>query len=151
MRLYSSREENRELVSTLKAGDKVNVLAGRNIIRKPDRALVTQPIVQPSLEPGDVILRYGINADDYWNLWAKGVWFTEYIDRIVEKSGSCSFSDARSCLFKVVQNGVKEVWVQVKTDNARTGWVLASKDTDPDIFTPGGPFQGLCAENDKGD
>jgi hypothetical protein len=43
----------------------------------------------------------------------------------------------------------------VKTDKARTGWVLASKytdpDTDPDIFTPRRPFQGLCAENDKGD
>ena len=69
----------------------------------------------------------------------------------MEKSGSCSFSDARSCLFNVVQNGVKEWWVQVKTDNARTGWVLASKYTDPDIFTPRGSFQGLCAENDKGD
>jgi hypothetical protein len=63
--------------------------------------------MQPSPEPGDVILRYSINADDYWNLWAKGVWFTEYIDRVVEKSDSCSFSDARSALLKVVQNGVR--------------------------------------------
>jgi hypothetical protein len=149
--LYSSWQENRELLSTLKTGDKVNVLAGTNIIREPDRALVTRPSVQPRLEAGDVILRYGINADWNWRFWAKGTWFTEYIDRVVEKSGSCSFVDARSCPFKVVQNGVKEWWVRARTNSGRTGWVLASKYSDPDIWTPGGAFQGLCAEDDKGD
>jgi len=107
--------------------------------------LVTQPLVQPSLKPGDVILRYGLNASDYWNFWAKGVWFTEYIDQVVEKNSPCEWPDERACYVKVIQNGAKEWWLQVKTRNGRTVWVLASKYADiKDLGNTA--FDGVCAD-----
>jgi len=121
------------------------VLSGANIIREPDRVFVTQPLVQPSLKPGDVILRYGLNASDYWNFWAKGVWFTEYIDQVVEKNSPCEWPDERACYVKVIQNGAKERWLQVKTRNGRTVWVLASKYADiKDLGNTA--FDGVCAD-----
>jgi CRP-like cAMP-binding protein len=37
----------------------------------------------------------------------------------------------------------------MKTESGRTGWVLASKYTDPDIFTSRGSFQGFKSEAGK--
>ncbi len=145
VRIYSSWEQKRALVGTLIAGDKVTVLAGVNVIREPDRALVTTPFLQPQLRPGEVILRYGLNKYDYWNFWAKGAWFAEYIDQVVEKRASCDFPDARACYIKIIEYGVKEWWLQVRTRNGRTGWVLATKYSDiKDLgYTA---FDGVCAD-----
>lgn len=156
VRMYSSWQEKRALVGTLKAGDKVTVLAGINIIREPDRAVVTHPLVHtvvtqllvqapPSLKPGDVILRYGLNKYDYWNLWGKGAWFTEYIDQVVEKSASCDFPDERACYVKIIEYGLKEWWLQVKTRSGRTGWVLATeyRGINDLGYTA---FDGVCAD-----
>jgi hypothetical protein len=156
VRMYSSWQEKRALVGSLKTGDKVTVLAGINIIREPDRALVRQPLVHalvaqplvqapPSLKPGDVIFRYGLNKYDYWNFWGKGAWFTEYIDQVVEKRASCDFPDERACYVKIIEYGIKEWWLQLKTRGGRTGWVLATKYTDAkDLgYTA---FDGVCAD-----
>jgi hypothetical protein len=156
VRMYSSWREKRTLVGTLKAGKKVTVLAGINIIREPDRALVTQPLVHAvatqllvqapaSVKPGEVIFRYGLNKYNYWNFWAKGAWFTEYIDQVVERHASCNFPDERACYVKIIEYGVKEWWLQVKTRSGRTGWVLATKYTDVNDlgYTA---FHGVCAD-----
>ena len=55
---YSSWQDRRTQTGTLKAGDKVTVLAGVNVTRKPDRILVTRSFPDLGLEPGDIILRY---------------------------------------------------------------------------------------------
>jgi hypothetical protein len=145
VRIYSSWQEKRSLVGALKAGSKVTVLSGANIIREPDRVLVTQPLAQPSLKPGDVILRYGLDASDYWNFWAKKAWFTVYIDQVVEKNSSCEFHDVRACWVKVIQYGAKEWWLKVRARDGRTGWVLASKYAD--IKDMGDTaFDGVCAD-----
>jgi hypothetical protein len=145
VRIYSSWQDKRWLVGTLEAGSKVTVLSGANITREPDRVLVTQPLGQPSLKPGDVILRYGLNASDHWSFWAKGVWFTEYIDQVVEKNSSCEWPDERACYVKVIQNGAREWWLQVKTHNGRNGWVLASKYANiKDLGDTA--FDGVCAD-----
>jgi hypothetical protein len=145
VRIYSSWQDRRSLVGTLKAGSKVTVLSGANIIREPDRVLVTQPLAQPSLRPGDVIPRYGLDASDYWNFWAKGVWFTEYIDQVVEKNSPCEWPDARACYVKVFRNGIREWWLQVKTRSGHTGWVLASRYADiKDLGNTA--FDGVCAD-----
>jgi hypothetical protein len=145
VRIYSSWRDKRSLVGTLKAGSKVTVLSGANIVREPDRVVVTQPFAQPSLKPGDVILRYGLDAGDYWNFWAKNAWFTVYIDQVVEKNSGCEFPDRRACWVKVFKNGIKEWWLQVKTRDGRTGWGLASKYADiKDLGNTA--FDGVCAD-----
>jgi hypothetical protein len=151
VRMYSSWQDKRAFLGTLRAGDKVTVLSGINIIREPDKALVTQPFVQPSLKPGEVILRYGIDYDDNWNFWAKGTWFAENYAQVVEKDASCNWPDQRACHVKIVEYGIKEWWLQVKTRSGSTGWALANKYTD--ITEMGGtPFVGACADSeDNGD
>lgn len=147
--MYSSWQDKSKLVATLKAGEAVTVLAGVNVIREPDTARVKQPTVHPSLQPGEVIYRYGLGynptAGWNWNFWAKGVWFTDYIDWVVEKNASCD----RGCHVKVIQNGVKEWWVRVKTEDGLTGWVLAATVSHDENWN--GAFDGLCADDDGGD
>src|ERR1700730_1027497 len=82
VRIYSSWRDKRTIVGTLKAGEKVTVLAGVNVIREPSRALIKrgggESLAQNiSLNPGDMVLLYGFRASGDYDFWAKGVWFTE--------------------------------------------------------------------------
>lgn len=77
-RMYSSFLDKRTMVGPLNAGQKVTILAGVNVVREPDRALIRQPFEDLSLERGDVVLGYGDHADGNSDFWSKGVWFTEY-------------------------------------------------------------------------
>src|SRR5712692_8246608 len=56
--VYSYWQDRRTQTGTLKAGEKVTVLAGVSVTRKPDRILVTRSLPDIGLEPGDIILRY---------------------------------------------------------------------------------------------
>jgi hypothetical protein len=50
-RMYSSFQDGRTVVATLKAGEKVTVLGGANLVREPDRAVIKYiaPYDDPSL------------------------------------------------------------------------------------------------------
>ena len=148
-KVYSSWQNKRILVGTLRAGEEVTVVAGVNIIREPDMVLVAQPILDPPLKPGDVILRYGLDGNWDWRFWAKGVWFTKRTDEVVEKNTPCDLPDKSGCYDTVIKNGVKEWWVQVKRRNGHSGWILAGKSTHDKPWNSGA-FDGLCAD-DEGD
>lgn len=148
-KVYSSWQDKRVLVGTLKAGEEVTVLAGVNIVREPDMVLVVQPKLYLPLKPGDVILRYGHDRDWDWRFWAKGVWFTERIDQVLEKNTPCDLPDKSGCDDTVIKNGVKEWWVQVKRRNGHSGWVLAAKIAHDKSWI-NRAFDGLCAD-DEGD
>src|SRR5215467_7948143 len=70
--VYSSWQENRTQVGTLKTGEKVQGITGVYITRQPDRFLVTQPIPPLSLKVGDVVLQYGEWGEGAADLWADG-------------------------------------------------------------------------------
>ncbi|HXM22734.1 MAG TPA: hypothetical protein VN948_15865 [Terriglobales bacterium] len=144
-RIYSSWQDKRALVGALKAGEEVTVLAGVNVIREPDRALVKQGITDSSLKLGDEVLGYGLHGDGYYDFWAKGVWFLEYFEVIAGKGDMCGFADKSQCTIVITKNGVKEWWLEVKTSNGRTGWVLARKFTG-DKFLDSGNFDELCGD-----
>jgi len=127
-RIFSSWQDKRTSVGALKTGEEVTVLAGVNVIREPDRALINRTPGGSSLKPGDIVLRYGLHADGDWDFWSEGGWFTETFEEIVEKGSTCGFGK-NQCTIVITQNGVKEWWVQVKTGAGLTGWVLASKTT----------------------
>ena len=142
--MYSSLEDPRNQTGSLRSGEKVTVLAGANVTRAPDRILVTRPKPDLSLIPGDTILRYDTFAEGDANIWAKGSWHEKYtLWTAVETDGAgCGAKDV--CDSKVVQNGIKEWWIQVKTATGQTGWVLSHTATRGK-FWDSGNFDNLCA------
>ena len=145
-RIYSSWQDDRKLIGTLKAGDKVTVLGGANIIREPDTAIIKYvgPDDSPLLKVGDVAHGYGLDADENIVFWAKGVWFAGDIETVAEK-GQCGFTSGfgqGGCTIDIVEDGVSDWWVQIKTSGGVTGWVLAAKFTRGKRWS--GNFGDLC-------
>jgi hypothetical protein len=142
--IYSSWQGRRIQIGRLTAGQKVDVIAGINITREPDRIAVTEAKPDIGVKPGDVILRYEILGEGEANIWANGVWYKAYnLWTATETDGSgCGAKSV--CDSKVVKNGVSERWVQVKTASGLTGWVLNSKVTHG-VLWDSGVFGQLCA------
>jgi hypothetical protein len=142
--MYSSWEDNRRQAGSLKVGEKVAVLSGVSITRNPDRILVTRPKPDLSLIPGDIILRYETFGEGAANIWAKGALHEKYdLWTTVETDGAgCRAKDV--CDSRVFENGIKEWWVQVKTNAGQTGWVLSRKVTRG-AFWDSRNFDNLCA------
>ena len=133
--MYSSPDKGK-LVARLSVGDKVTVLAGANVVRQPDRAVIKYVSRDdpswPPLKVGDIVLSYGWHVDGNMVFWSKGVWFQEDIESVAEK-GVCGFTSGfgpGGCTIDIVKDGVIEWWVQVKTRNGVSGWVLAVKYND---------------------
>ncbi len=144
-RIYSSWEDERVSAGALKAGDKVTVLAGVNVIREPDRALTRRPDADLSLKAGDEVFLYGFHSDGDYDAWARGIWFTYSYENIAAKGDSCGFADKSQCNLVIVKNGVKEWWVQVRTNTGITGWMLTFKFTGDKRWTSGN-FGDLCQD-----
>jgi hypothetical protein len=120
--LYSTWRNNRTVLGKLKAGQKVFGLTGVHITIKPDKILVKQIISDLSAKPGDIILRYMYIGEGFADIWVSGQWHREYdCSFIAEKNGS---ECAKACKAVVIEDGVKEWWVQIKTSNGQTGWAL---------------------------
>jgi hypothetical protein len=138
-RIYPSWQGDGKSIGTLRAGDQVTVLGGANVVREPDTAVIKYvgPDESSLLKVGDVALGYGLDADENFVFWANGVWFAEWIETVAEK-GQCGFGGFGQglCTIDIVKHGVSEWWVQVKTRNGLTGWVLAAK------FNGGKPWYG---------
>lgn len=129
-RIYSS-PDNGKLIARLKTDEKVTVLGGANVIRQPDRAVIRyvsgDDTRWPPVKVGDPVLSYGWHVDGNMVFWAKGVRFEENIEAVAEK-GACGFTSGfglGGCTIDIVKDGVIEWWVQVKTSNSVSGWVLA--------------------------
>ncbi|HZQ20240.1 MAG TPA: hypothetical protein VFA90_16110 [Terriglobales bacterium] len=128
--IYSSPGGGK-VVGRLSAGEKVTVLAGANVTRQPDTAVVKyvrpDDTSWPQLKIGDIVSGYGWHVDGNMVFWAKGVRFEEDIEGIAEK-GECGFTSGfgpGGCTIDIVKDGVIEWWVQVKTGNGAIGWALA--------------------------
>ncbi len=145
-RIYRSWRGDEKSIGTLKAGEDVTVLAGVNVIREPDRAVIkyVSPDASNSLKVGDVALGYGLDADETIVFWSNGVWFGEWIETVAEK-GQCGFRGGfgrSGCDIDIVEDGVMEWWVQVKTSKGLKGWLLAHKRTRGKNWW--GNFDDLC-------
>src|ERR1700757_3688952 len=91
-RLYSSWQDSRAFVRSLKRGTQVTTIGAVNITREPDRGVITGAVDQ-SLRPlaqGDEVLGYGLHSDGLISFWGKGVWFTENEENIAFKN-TCGF------------------------------------------------------------
>lgn len=133
--IYSSPDKGKA-VAKLSAGEKVTVLAGANVIRQPDRAVIKYvsraDSSGPALKMGDIVLGYGWHVDGNMEFWANGARFEENIEAVAEK-GACGFTSGfgpGGCTIDIIKDGVIEWWVQAKTSNGLSGWVLAVKYDD---------------------
>ncbi len=145
-RIYASWKGKGKSIGTLKAGEKVTVLGGANVIYEPGIAVIKYvgPVDSPSLKVGDIALDYGLDADENIVFWAKGVWFAAWIDTVSEK-GQCGFTSGYGqggCTMDIIKDGVSEWWVQVKTSTGLTGWVRAHKFSARENWW--GNFADLC-------
>ena len=145
-RLYSSWQDSRTLVRSLARGTEVTKVGAVNIIREPDRAVITGG-VDESLRPlvrGDEILGYGLHSDGSISFWGKGISFTEYYENIAFK-GSCGFADKTQCHINITKLGVQEWWMQLKTSEGVTGWILGSKQSGDKVSL--GPNAGYACRD----
>jgi hypothetical protein len=118
--IFSSWKEDRKPVSTLKKGDVVTGLTGVHITYQPDRIQVFRPIPELRLQPGDIVLRYMYRGEGFADIWLKGQWKKEYdCSFITEKNNSGCLRD---CPAKVISEGKKDWWVQLKTAQGSIGW-----------------------------
>jgi hypothetical protein len=121
--LYSTWKKVRKNVTTVKGGQVVTGLTGVHITYAPDRGQVLQPLPELGLQPGDIILRYMYHGEGFADIWARGKWWREYdCSFIAEKDNSGCLRD---CPAKVIAEGRKDWWVQVKTSGGLIGWAKA--------------------------
>jgi hypothetical protein len=137
-RLYSSWRDNRTFVRGLAKGTEVTQVGAVNIIREPDRGVITGPVDESlrPLVPGDEVLGYGLHSDGFITFWGKGVSFTEYYENLAFR-GSCGFADKSECHINILKRGVQEWWLQLKTSDGVTGWILGLKQNgDKELIGP---------------
>jgi hypothetical protein len=142
--LYSTWQNGRTKIAVLKAKDTVALLGGFTITLVPDKIVVTKPMSELDLKSGDIILRYQSLGEGEANFWTKGVWHEDgNLWTTIEKNGGgCRAVD--TCNSKVIEDGIQERWVQVKTHSGSIGWVLEFKNTHGAYYF-NAVFGQLCA------
>ncbi len=144
--LHSSWQNVEESIGVLKAGERVTVIGGANVIRQPDTAVIKYvgADLPSSLKVGDAAFGYGVEADGNVVFWSHGRWFSEWIEAVAE-TGGCGFTAGfgqGGCTIDITKAGVSEWWVQVKTRTGLTGWVMAAKFNGEERRYSN--FSGLC-------
>ena len=126
--LYSTWKKDRVETGRLQKGEKVAGLTGVHITEKPDTIRVLKDIPELSLKRGDTFYRYMYRGEGFADIWVHGEW---------KKETDCSFvteKDAggclRDCSAQVVEDGVKEWWVKVRTKSGEVGWTKADGNFD---------------------
>jgi len=119
--LYSTWKRDRTLVKTLRKGQVVTAITGINITFEPSEILVTAPIEQYNLKPGDRVFGYMNLGEGFFNAWFNGFWVDVF------DASSVAPGCTRDCHAKVVKPGRLEWWVQIKLADSVTGW---TKQTD---------------------
>lgn len=145
-RMYSTWREGRASVGTLRRGNPYMLVGGVNIIREPDRAVVRNVISQAQfLKPGDAVLGYGYDADGATEFWAHGIWFREDDEHVSAMGVACGFADKTMCTIEITKRGVKDWWVQVKTNSGLKGWLLGATMNGDKVWFSGN-FNQMCRD-----
>lgn len=126
--LFSNWKEDRKPVTTVKTGEVVTGVTGVHITHEPDRIQVLQPLPEMGLQPGDILLRYMYRGEGFADVWTKGQWRRQFdCSFITEKNSTGCLFD---CAAKVISEGRKDWWVQVKTAQGLLGWTKSEEQFD---------------------
>jgi hypothetical protein len=125
---YSTWRAGRKAVATLAKGEVVTGLTGVHLTLAPDRIQVTKAIPDLNARPGDIILRYMYRGEGFADIWVNGKLYREYdCSFITEKTdGGCM----RDCGARVVSDGRKEWWVELRTSRGMRAWVKVDDQFD---------------------
>jgi hypothetical protein len=126
--LYSTWKEGRKPVTTVKSGQVVTGMTGVHITYQPDRVQVLRPLPELHLQAGDILLRYMYRGEGFADIWAKGQWRREYDCSFITEGNNAGC--LRDCAAKVIAEGRKDWWVQVKTSEGLLGWAKAEDQFD---------------------
>ena len=126
--MFSSWKQGRKAVSRLKKHEVVTGLTGVHITYCPDRVRINQPIPELHLEPGDTVLGYMYHGEGFADIWANGQWHKNYDCSFITEKDSSGF--LRDCPAKVISEGNKDWWVQLKTADGKVGWARVREQFD---------------------
>jgi hypothetical protein len=126
--LYSNWKDDRKPVTTVKAAEVVTGITGVHITYEPDRIEVLQPLPELGFRPGDILLRYMYRGEGFADIWTKGQWHKEFDCSFISEMDSTGCM--RDCAAKVVSQGRKVWWVQVKTSRDLIGWAKSEDQFD---------------------
>ena len=119
--VYSTWKPTRTRIATLRTGQVVTAITGINITFEPFEILVTAPIAQYNLNPGDHVFGYMNLGEGFFNAWFNGMWLETF------DGSSIAPGCTRDCLGTLVKPGRMEWWVQIKLTSGVEGW---TKQTD---------------------
>ena len=124
VQLYSAWKPERKLVGEVAKGEAVTAITGVHITLEPSEVLVTAPMPDYGLKPGDTVFGYMNLGEGYFSAWFNGNWVQEFDgSRFSSECGGCN----RNCTGKFVKPGRVEWWVEIKRKDGAIGWI---KDTE---------------------
>jgi hypothetical protein len=126
--LYATWKEGRKPLTTVKTAEVVTGITGVHITYEPDRIEVLQPLPELGLQRGDILLRYMSRGEGFADVWSKGQRHNVFDCTFVTEMDNSGC--LRDCAAKVISQGRKVWWVQVKTSGGLTGWAKSEDQFD---------------------
>lgn len=127
VQLYSTWRPRRGPVRILNKGEVVTGVTGVYITYEASEILVTAPMSQYALVPGDMVYGYMNIGEGFFNAWFKGQWVEEFDGSTIEApNGGCN----RNCTARLLKEGRTEWWVGIRAEDGVTGWTKESEKFD---------------------
>ncbi len=124
--VYASRDDTAEIVTTLEASDKFEVLTGNIVIESPGIVAVTRPWRPEPWNPGEDIFQPG-DTLYFLNDMGEGFYGTWFKGEFLPAEAFWPWPNAPSHLEfagTLVQNVQSVFWVQIRSANQAEGWVV---------------------------
>ena len=124
--VYASRDNTVEIVTTLEASDRFEVLTGNIVIESPGIVAVTRPSRpipwEPGkdiFQPGDTLYVFHYRGEGFYTVWFKGEFLAT--EQFWPRSTTTSDPEYGGTLVQEVES---VFWVQIRTANQAEGWVV---------------------------
>ncbi len=124
--VYASRDNTAEIVTTLEASDRFEVLTGNIVIESPGIVAVTRPSRPIPWEPGEDIFQpsdtlyvFHYRGEGFYTVWFKGEFLAT--EQFWPRSTTPSDPEFGGTLVQEVES---VFWVQIRPANQAEGWVV---------------------------
>lgn len=127
--VFDTWKSERHRIARLAAGTSVTLVSGLNQITKPDLIVLTSPVVELGIHPGDTLLRYTERGEGSADVWAKGWWYPDADLGWVKNTDGSGCQSA--CKAQEREHGQRVWWFQVRLADGRLGWSNAMESLNP--------------------
>ncbi|HLW54647.1 MAG TPA: hypothetical protein VKW06_17555 [Candidatus Angelobacter sp.] len=125
--VFTTWKEERKPLRPVRKGEQVTALTGIDITFEPAEILITAPIPDYGLKPGDTVYGYMNLGEGFFNAWFNGYWVEDFDGSGVQAPNGEGCS--RKCNAKLIKPARSEWWVKIKTKDGTVGWTK-----EPDKF-----------------